>query len=929
MNTPGRYLKILLLVVTVFSVIGLQASAASADIYTTEAVLTDGVEGIDVNRSTTINARIWSIANVGDHMLVGGAFTDVRDRSSYDLIPKPYLAAFDPNTGEFVPEFRTQPNGTVYEIIDVNDKAILLGEFSSVNSVSNTMGAALVDPATGLVDTSLKVKLNNNGIIRAAVVSRSFLYLAGSFSNIEIGGVGSSAGGLARVNLNTMQLDTSWLPTAQGGGVWDVDVAESGRVFVGGYFSSINNAEGTETLAAINQNGVLVPGWNHGFPFDRCNLNWSVNCGAVNGLAVVNDRLFTAGAKHFWVAQDVTNGSVLMSRQISNDGQSVDVVDGMVVVGCHCHSTQSDEFGGITDRYIRVIDPVALTEVESPTVQSKGGAGGWAASSSPDSCMWAGGQFSSTFINDVQHPAWNLLRFCPEGIQASASTRAAVVSSDTSVPSAPTNLSTTQQASSITLSWSAASDNSGQIVYLVLRDGKVVARVSGTSYQDLLLAPGVHYWQVAAVDMVGNISKFSARSAPVKIAPLQNVALNAAVSQSTDFSDNHLAENAIDGDLNIGIDSGAVSRTTHRVDVSDQSWFNLDLGSIYDIDYVEVHPTEINSELNERLRIYRSEQPLDFENRVEASLAGLRVWTGGRILENPRIERADLVDSARYVRLLGGRGRLSIAEVKVFTTPVLPTPAAPVADSTAPTAPRWKSVKSGQATTKLSWGGATDNVGVVYYQVYKGSELIGTTSNRSLTIPGAGQLSRDFKVVSFDAANLNSGLPVVIPPVEEVSIESCEVVRNGVNAAVSWVAPLDADRFVVRRSVNGSSRYWRGAVTGSDREFTDGDKSAELRYFVEAKVANAVVASIECQISVEQAPAPAGLRSTYKNKNLVVLNWQSSGAVEIAVDGQVVATDSDKWYVVRNLSPGTTYSFTIRFAGSNSWSDPVVVTTRS
>jgi hypothetical protein len=79
---------------------------------------------------------------------------------------------------------------------------------------------------------------------------------------------------------------------------------------------------------------------------------------------------------------------------------------------------------------------------------------------------------------------------------------------DTQPPSVPTGL--TQGAvttNSVTLSWTASTDNVGVARYEVQRNGGVVGSPTGTSFTDSGLTPGVSYgYTVKAVDAAGNVS---------------------------------------------------------------------------------------------------------------------------------------------------------------------------------------------------------------------------------------------------------------------------------------------------------------------------------------------------------------------------------------------------------------------------------------
>jgi PKD repeat protein len=90
------------------------------------------------------------------------------------------------------------------------------------------------------------------------------------------------------------------------------------------------------------------------------------------------------------------------------------------------------------------------------------------------------------------------------------------VSTDTSPPSTPTNVTATAVSfSEVAVSWSASTDDVGVTGYRVYRDATLVASPTGTSASVTGLSGGVLYsFSVAAVDAAGNAS---AQSAPVLV----------------------------------------------------------------------------------------------------------------------------------------------------------------------------------------------------------------------------------------------------------------------------------------------------------------------------------------------------------------------------------------------------------------------------
>jgi chitodextrinase len=86
---------------------------------------------------------------------------------------------------------------------------------------------------------------------------------------------------------------------------------------------------------------------------------------------------------------------------------------------------------------------------------------------------------------------------------------------DTTPPSAPATLSATALSStSIGLSWTAATDNTGVSGYRLFRNGAQIAQVTGLSWTDTGLAPATSYtYEVRAFDAAGNQSSSTTRVA--------------------------------------------------------------------------------------------------------------------------------------------------------------------------------------------------------------------------------------------------------------------------------------------------------------------------------------------------------------------------------------------------------------------------------
>src|SRR5262245_34643285 len=100
-------------------------------------------------------------------------------------------------------------------------------------------------------------------------------------------------------------------------------------------------------------------------------------------------------------------------------------------------------------------------------------------------------------------------------LSAPSNEASAVVTGDTQPPSAPGNLNASGSISSVSLSWSASTDNVGVARYDLYRSttsgftpgpANRIAQPTGTTYTDTGLAAGTYYYKVIAEDAAGNLS---------------------------------------------------------------------------------------------------------------------------------------------------------------------------------------------------------------------------------------------------------------------------------------------------------------------------------------------------------------------------------------------------------------------------------------
>ena len=132
-----------------------------------------------------------------------------------------------------------------------------------------------------------------------------------------------------------------------------------------------------------------------------------------------------------------------------------------------------------------------------------------------------------------------------------------------------------------------------------------------------------------------------------------------------------------------------------------------------------------------------------------------------------------LANSTTYVFTVKAKdaaGNVSVASNAVSVTTLTPVP-----DTTAPTAPTLSASGTTSSSTNLSWSGATDNVGVTGYDVYKDGILLGSTASTTYAVSGlTASTTYSFYVIAKDAAgNVSPASNTVSVTTSAVSLAYC------------------------------------------------------------------------------------------------------------------------------------------------------------
>lgn len=225
-----------------------------------------------------LDGRVYSVADLGDTIVVGGSFSQVRDLTTGQTLTRANLFAFDKATGKVSTTFVPNPNSVVQAVISGADGTIYVGgNFFSLGGVSKQRLARV-----NLSDGSVLSSFNAGQISGEVKDLRLFggrLYVGGAFTHIA----NQAQLGLSTLDPVTGRFDSFVRQTIAGqqnGGVTHVlklDIApQSGKLLAIGNFRTVDGVDRRQVfMLDLTGSQAVLANWRTRFYESTCSTSFN------------------------------------------------------------------------------------------------------------------------------------------------------------------------------------------------------------------------------------------------------------------------------------------------------------------------------------------------------------------------------------------------------------------------------------------------------------------------------------------------------------------------------------------------------------------------------------------------------------------------------------------------------------------------------
>ncbi|HEC07310.1 MAG TPA: hypothetical protein ENJ12_10680, partial [Thiolapillus brandeum] len=171
-----------------------------------------------------------------------------------------------------LPKIQLNKGGSIKAIVELSDGSLVIGgRFTQINGKEQTGLARIKADGTLDEDWNAGIRGGNLPGVDALALAGDNLYLGGSF--YEVGG--ESRRGIARIDIATAKVDTSWNPFQDGDdystSIFSLVLTANGeQLFLGGYFNRLGGIDISAVAKVSTLTGDVDADWNPGLKqYDR------------------------------------------------------------------------------------------------------------------------------------------------------------------------------------------------------------------------------------------------------------------------------------------------------------------------------------------------------------------------------------------------------------------------------------------------------------------------------------------------------------------------------------------------------------------------------------------------------------------------------------------------------------------------------------
>jgi N-acetylneuraminic acid mutarotase len=365
---------------------GFTTYRGSAANYLAKVDLTSGILDTTFTQNSGPNTTVYSLAISGSSLYVGGFFTTYRGTTANKL------AKVDLSSGNLDTTFTqsTGPNNIVYSLAISGSSLYVGGGFTFYRGIP-VQNLAKFDAATWTLDTTFTQSIGTGGSVSALAISGSSLYVGGSFTTYR----GSAANYLAKVDLTSGILDTTFTQSTGPNATVSALAVSGSSLYIGGAFTTYRGSTANKLAKVDLTSGNLDTTFTQTTGMD----------GPVSALAVSGSSLYVGGGFNFYrgstanyLAKVDLSSGILDTTFTQSLGPSA-TVSALAVSGSSLYigGFFTTYRGSMPANYLAKVD-LTSGNLDTTFTQSSGLAGGTTAVNAlavSESSLYVGGNFTT------------------------------------------------------------------------------------------------------------------------------------------------------------------------------------------------------------------------------------------------------------------------------------------------------------------------------------------------------------------------------------------------------------------------------------------------------------------------------------------------------------------------------------------------------